>query len=606
MRSPENVLNSLNQKSKDTKYHYHRLYRNLYNPNFYYLAYQNIYAKEGNMTVGTDGTTIDGMSITRITKLIEQIKVESYKPKAVRRVYIPKQNGKKRPLGIPSVDDKLVQEVIRMLLNAIYDSNFSTHSHGFRPKRSCHTALKEIKTHFDGTRWFVEGDIESYFDSIDHHTLINILRKRIQDERFLNLIWKFLRAGYLEDWKYHKTYSGTPQGGIISPILANIYLDEFDKYMEKLKENLYKGERRTLNPPYSRLASRITRLKRKLKNNKLTSQEKQEIHMEISETRELRSQTSMTIPNDENFKRLFYVRYADDFIIGIIGSKEEAKGIKAQIADYLSTELKLNLSDDKTLITHSSKKARFLGYDITIARSQSRKMCKDGKMRRTASYKCMLYVPKEKWVNNLKDKGILKILHNGNWKQTHRRNLVDLDDLEILNIYNSEIRGLYNYYQLANNVSVLNKYYYHMKYSMYKTFANKYKSTINKITNKYCENGVFMVRYKTRTGEKERHFYNQGFQRKIVSYRKDNSTQQIDIIPNEYKNCGITSLIDRLTAEKCEYCERENIPLEMHHVRKLKDLKGKRKWEIEMIGRKRKTLALCHECHVKLHSGKLD
>ncbi|MFE3898750.1 reverse transcriptase domain-containing protein, partial [Priestia sp. YIM B13480] len=172
MRSPSSVLNSLASKSEDSTYIYKRLYRNLYNPEFYYIAYQKVYAKQGNMTQGVDGKTIDGMSLKRIDDLIEALKTESYQPKPVKRVYIPKKNGKRRPLGIPSMDDKLIQEVVRMILESIYEGTFSKSSHGFRPNRSCHTALMEIKKHFDGTRWFIEGDIESFFDNINHHKLI--------------------------------------------------------------------------------------------------------------------------------------------------------------------------------------------------------------------------------------------------------------------------------------------------------------------------------------------------------------------------------------------------------------------------------------------------
>lgn len=244
MRNPINLLSSLQKHSCDKNYSYERLYRNLFNRDLFLLAYQNIYASQGNMTQGTDGKTIDGMSIRRIDKLIESLKDESYQPQPSRRTYIPKKNGKLRPLGIPSFDDKLIQEVIRMLLEAVYENSFSDTSHGFRPKRSCHTALQQIQTRFTGVKWFVEGDIKGFSDNINHEILIKILSERIKDERFLRLIRKFLKAGYLEEWRFHNTYSGTPQGGIISPILANIYLDKLDKFMEKLQTEFNCGERR--------------------------------------------------------------------------------------------------------------------------------------------------------------------------------------------------------------------------------------------------------------------------------------------------------------------------------------------------------------------------
>jgi group II intron reverse transcriptase/maturase len=602
MRSPSSVLNSLASKSEDSTYTYKRLYRNLYNPEFYYIAYQKIYAKQGNMTQGVDGKTIDGMSLKRIDDLIEALKTESYQPKPVKRVYIPKKNGKRRPLGIPSMDDKLIQEVVRMILESIYEGTFSKSSHGFRPNRSCHTALMEIKKLFDGTRWFIEGDIESFFDNINHHKLISILRRRIQDEKFINLIWKFLRAGYLEVWEYHKTYSGSPQGGIISPILANIYLNEFDKHVEQIITKFNKGTRRKLNPTYSKINKKLTKLRKVLQEEELSEDKQRDIILTIKELREERSHTPVVKPHDEDFKRMYYTRYADDFLIGMIGDKQEALQVKQKLAEFLKYDLQLNLSQEKTLITHSSKPARFLGYDVMISRNQDRKMCKDGRMRRTKSYTCTLNVPHEKWVDKLKDLRVLKITPNGTWKPVHRTSLIHLDDLEILQIYNAQIRGMYNYYKLAKNVSVLNKFYYHMKYSLYKTFANKYKTSINKITNKYCENGVFTVTYSTKKGVQKSMLYSEGF----TCNTKIKANESYDLLVNEQKNKGETSLIDRLKATTCEWCGKTNIPLEMHHIRRIKDLKGKAKWEKWMIGRRRKTVALCHECHRDLHNGKLD
>ncbi|MFI3254894.1 MAG: reverse transcriptase domain-containing protein, partial [Eubacteriales bacterium] len=244
MRNPQNMLINLAKHSKKKDYKYERLYRLLYNEELFLLAYQNIYAKTGNMTAGVDGKTIDGMSIERINQLIESLKDESYQPNPSRRTYIPKKNGGKRPLGIPTFEDKLVQQVLKMILESIYEGSFQKSSHGFRPNRSCHTALIDIQTTYTGVKWFIEGDIKGFFDNIDHNVMINILKERIVDDRFLRLIRKFLNAGYVEDWKFHKTYSGTPQGGVVSPILANVYLDKLDQYMLEYVESFKKGRAR--------------------------------------------------------------------------------------------------------------------------------------------------------------------------------------------------------------------------------------------------------------------------------------------------------------------------------------------------------------------------
>src|SRR5690606_16510601 len=265
MRSPNTVLDSLVKQSTREEYKFERIYRNLYNMEFYLMAYAKIYAKEGNMTQGVDGQTIDGMSLERIEKLIESLKDCSYQPNPSKRVYIPKKNGGKRPLGIPSFEDKLVQEVVRTLLEAMYERTFSNYSHGFRPDKSCHTALMQIKDRFTGAKWFVEGDIKGFFDNIDHHKLIEILRRKIDDEKFIDLIWKFLKAGYMEDWQYHKTYSGTPQGGIISPIISNIYLNELDMFMQSYKENFDKGKERKRLKEYRTREARLQRANKKYK-----------------------------------------------------------------------------------------------------------------------------------------------------------------------------------------------------------------------------------------------------------------------------------------------------------------------------------------------------
>jgi len=327
MRSPHNVLESLKSKATDANYHYQRLYRNLYNPEFYLLAYQRIQAKQGNMTAGADGKTIDGMGMKRIESLILKLRDFSYQPKPARRTYIPKANGKMRPLGIPSFDDKLVQEVVRLILESIYEPTFCDTSHGFRPKRSCHTALQYVKRNYTGVKWFVEGDIKGCFDNVDHHVLIQILRRRIKDEHFIGLIWKFLKAGYMEDWVYHNTYSGTPQGSLISPILANIYLNELDLFMADYAKSFNRGSKRRINPAYKKPLD-VRRGKQEwLKRNehRINEEQRKEVLTQIKKINQYLKTIPYGDPMDEEYKRIVYVRYADDFLIGVIGSKADAE-----------------------------------------------------------------------------------------------------------------------------------------------------------------------------------------------------------------------------------------------------------------------------------------
>jgi group II intron reverse transcriptase/maturase len=602
MRNPKVVLANLAGKSSEETYKYTRLYRNLYNPEFFYLAYQNIYAKPGNMTEGINHDTVDGMSLEKINNLIERLKDQTYQPNPVRRVYIPKRNGKKRPLGIPSFEDKLVQEVLRMVLESIYEGKFEDTSHGFRPERSCHTAIMQIQKRFSGVRWFVEGDIEGFFDNIDHHIIISLLRKNIEDEKFINLIWKFLKAGYIEDWKWHKSYSGTPQGGIISPILSNIYLHELDNFMKEYKETFDKGKKRRHSNEYVNVATLIRQYKKRIdvvgKETEKGIEYLQKLKELETKLRNIPSKDEM----DENFRRLLYTRYADDFVVGVIGAKEDAEKIKEDLTMFLKTKLNLQLSQEKTIITNSAEKARFLGYDITTERSKDFTVHRsDGRISRQNMH-IKLYVPYEKWEGKLRELGVLEISKDDKWKGKARPQLQQNEDLEILMQYNSEIRGLYNYFRLANNASVLHKFYYIMKESMLKTFASKYRTSASKIWKKYSMDGKFRVKYRTKKGEKFAYLIDNVFVKDSTIKKKDSN---IDELPNTIQFTARTSLVDRLKAEKCEMCGKTD-KLEMHHIRKLKDLKGKKLWEKHMIARQRKTIALCLECHVKLHNGKLD
>lgn len=552
MRSPENVLESLKSKACNENYKYQRLYRNLYNPQFYLLAYQRIQANPGNMTAGTDGKTIDGMGIKRINALIEKVRDFSYKPHPARRTYIPKANGKMRPLGIPSFDDKLIQEVVRLMLESIYEPTFSDQSHGFRMGRSCHTALKYVQKYFTGTKWFVEGDIKGCFDNVDHHVLMHILRKRIADEHFIGLLWKFLKAGYMEDWNYHNTYSGTPQGSIISPILANIYMNELDNYMQEYANRFNCGERRKINPAFKKKLDICRGKEQRLKRNaaKMSDEEKERLTAEIKELR--RSLRSMPYSDqmDENYKRVFYVRYADDFLIGVIGSKADAEQIKKDVGSFIHENLHLEMSEEKTLITHGHNFAKFLGYEITVSKDGFNKKTKTGFTRRVNNGKILLYVPHDKWLKRLLTYDALKIKYDKQhdnkevWEPVRRSCLLHLDDLEILNQYNAEIRGLYNYYRLANNVSVLNNFYYVMRYSMLKTFAGKYRTRISRIIRKYRKGKDFAVEYLQKNGKVgQTLFYNKGFCRDTKVGRENP-----DIVARAVENYGSNSFIKRLKA----------------------------------------------------------
>lgn len=594
MEKSERVLKALSDHSQSSDYKYERLYRYLFSEEMFAVAYQRIYAKQGNMTPGTDGKTIDEMSLERIERLIVSLKDESYQPHPARRVYIPKKNGKKRPLGIPSFEDKLVQEVVRLLLEAIYEGHFEGTSHGFRPHRSCHTALGMIQKSFAGAKWFIEGDIKGFFDNIDHNVLISILRERISDERFLRLIRKFFNTGYVEDWKYNKTYSGTPQGGIISPILANIYLDKFDKYIKEYAAKFRKGDRRSINPEYWRLNNKKNRLKQKLQKTSDEQMRKNYLY-EIAQLSKQMLSTPHKDAMDADFRRLQYVRYADDFLISVIGSKSECETIKADITQFMREQLKLELSDEKTLITHAQDKAKFLGYEIFIRKSDAVKRNRDGVLKRDFNGAVVLTLNSAVIQKKLTEYNALEVRNiDGKdiWWSKPRRYMTPMKPEDILAQYNAEIRGLYNYYSLAANVSEeCASFAFIMKMSMFKTLGWKLNTSARKVRQKYQKDKDFVIPYNDAKGkQKYRVFYNEGFKKRNAQFDVDyDKLPQTMYVP-------YPSLVERLKDGRCELCGKDG-KVVMHHVRTLTKLKGNNEWEKLMLQRHRKTLVVCEDCN---------
>ena len=600
MRNPTNVLKSLSEKARDKQYKFERLYRNLYNPEFYLTAYKNIAQSQGSMSPGVDGKTLNNMSMGRIQELINSLKNHSYKPNPARREYIQKKSNpnKKRPLGIPSTDDKLVQEVIRMILESIYEPTFSANSHGFRQNRSCHTALSHLQYTFTSVRWFVEGDIKACFDSFEHHVLVNLLRRRIKDEYFISLMWKFLKAGYMEQWEYCHTYSGCPQGSGISPVLANIYLNELDCFMDEYKKAFDVGVTKTRKRDIT--CTRAFNATSKVKctyAGKWATMDKHERKTAAKHLKNMRMKAlklKVYPVFDKEYRRIQYIRYCDDFLIGIIGSKNDPEKVKADIREFLAKRLKLEMSDEKTKITHSSDFARFLAYDVTISRNSDLKYNVDHVPTRRYTNAVKLYVPHEKWVSKLKEYETFKIeVVDGKerWKTLHRGCLINREDTDIIRRYNSEIRGLYNFYRFANNASVLNKFSHIMEYSMYKTFGRKYEISVKKVIAKYSKNGEFGIDYPVKSGTHRCTFYNPGFVRQMMPM-----SNYTDILPQYKRYDKPNSLAARLKAGKCELCEAPTDDLRMHHVKKLKDLTGATQVERLMIGKRRKSLALCPIC----------
>ena len=592
MQPTVEILERISQNSlKHPDEVFTRLFRYMLRSDLYFMAYKNLYANNGASTKGVDDDTADGFSKRCVENIIKRLKNGTFLPKPTRRIHIPKANGKTRPISIPTFTDKLVQEVMRMILEAVYEPIFKGASHGFRPNHSCHTALEQVKREFTGVRWFIEGDIKGCFDNIDHETLVNLVNRKIKDAQFIQLLRKFLKAGYLEDWKYHKTFSGTPQGGIISPILANIYLHELDTYVSELAAEFEKPRDCVYDPQYSKLMHEIRAIKTKL--DRASEHEKADLLKELKATRQKLRHTPCKSQTD---KKLAYVRYADDFLVGVVGSRDDSEEVKRKLTDYVSGFLKMELSTEKTLITHSNEYARFLGYDIRVRRNDKVKRTKSGRLVRTLNNKVERNIP-------LTDK-IEKFLYshhiiwqkNGEMAPCHRKGLLHLSDLEIITAYNAELRGICNYYNLASNFSSLHYFSYLMEYSCLKTLASKHKTGVKKIRDKYQDGKGWSVPYSTQKGERRV---------KMATYQDCTAkTENPDVIPilTVQHLHSRNSFEARLNAKVCELCgSTESEHYEIHHVNKLKNLKGKVVWEQVMIARRRKTLVVCRECHKQIH-----
>ena len=552
MKPTTEILERIRKSSTDHKNGvFTRLYRYLLRDDVYKIAYKNLYANQGAATKGTDNDTADSFSQEYIDKIIMELSSGTYEPKPVRRTYREKKNGKLRPLGIPSFKDKIVQDIVRMYLEAIYEPIFSDRSHGFRPGRSCHTALTQITKGFNGIKWFIEGDIKGCFDNIDHDVLLSILTRKIKDSRFINLIRKFLKAGYMEEWKYHTTYSGTPQGGILSPILANIYLNELDIKIDEIKKAFDKPAKRGKTHEYSAKQWQIEKAEKAIKDCTNANEKA----LLILELKKLKKELCSIPAKDQSDKKIVYVRYADDFLIGVNGTKEECQQIKSLLKEFLTEHLKLELSDEKTKITHSSDCARFLGYDVRVRRNNQLKKRSDGVIQRTLNLSVELLVPlKDKIERFMLDSKIVVVDRDGKFKPMHRNALVNNTDLEIVDNYNAQTRGICNYYSMTSNFGRLDYFVYLMEYSCLKTLARKHQRSIGQMIDKYRYGKTWAIPYETKSGKKYMPIVRFTDMR---AKRKSRYLQDIDKIVNPHY--GFNELDKRISAKKCELCGAENI-----------------------------------------------
>ena len=573
-----------------------KLYRDfLLSPTMYQAAYYKIRSKPGSMTPGITPATLDGISMDEINKIIDSLKSEKFKFTPGRRIYIPKKSGKLRPLTIGNPRDKLVQEVIRMVLEAIYDPLFLATSHGFRKGYSCHTALRSIFTGFVGCTWWIEGDFESCFDSIDHNKLMTLISLKIKDQRFLQIIWKALNAGYF-DFNVRKTdIVGVPQGNIISPILANIYLHELDKYIQELKNEFDSKEPKTgRSTEYYQAQYQLRKAKRALVDDKIEESKKPTPKLIKSLVKKLQKTQSKRL--DEKTHRMMYVRYADDWIVAINGSHKKTKIILEKIKNFC-TSIGLTLSKSKTKITNSYKDyINFLGVKIKHSGVVTWSKHKKGHKQRNRK-PLLLSAPLQKIKNKLKDTGFVK-----NNRGVSRTSWTPLTLRQIIHNYNSILRGYDNYYSFIHNRgNTFSWLFYVLRDSAARTIAHKL--SLKRRAKVYKKYGMLLkiTDYEKRNKDKSPKNITELHKPTLIMNCWDFKVNKnnYDIAQFYYQTVSLASL-DNL---KCSACASD-FRVEMHHIRAMKDLSPKTKSLDRLMAKaNRKQIPLCRSCHMKHHRG---
>lgn len=577
------------------------LYRLLYMEDLYVVAYERIKSAPGNMTKGSDDSTIDGFSKVTIANIIRKMRDQSFDFTRARRIYIPKANGKERPLGIPSPKDKVVQEIIRMILECIYDGSKPTFlecSHGFRNGRGTHSCLQEVRG-WHAVNWFVEGDIKGCFDNIDHHVLIHILSKRIKDQKFLDLIWKALRAGYLEGSSHKSSILGTPQGSIVSPILANIYLHEFDVWVEDFiarnQTQTSRGNiRKRINPEYTLYVKELRRIK---------AGKKRVSPARYAELVKGRLRTPSVVHNDPNAIRVKYVRYADDWLVAIDGPRSLADSFKMEATQFFKTELKLELSEEKTAIRNARKdEAIFLGTEITIGnkedfvrRSKPPRGTTLIKRRVPTSHLTMMKMPTQSILKRLRDKGFI----DGSNQPQAKLAWIVKEEWEIVEAYSSIMRGYRNYYSFVDNPAQLRYLQYLLQFSCAKTLCRKRQCSMKnlfgrlgltcKVPKKHDKDGK-VVKYSELPLQ--------------AKWKKDRMNFKAGDGPTDLITLGVNLRTRTKLGEHCAFCDSEQ-DVEMHHVKHIR--KGKAKGFTQVLQAiNRKQIPACRACHGKIHRGDYD
>lgn len=575
------------QLYKDRRGVYNGLINILKKPEFLVACYEDIKGKPGKMTKGTTNETLDGLSWEWFTKLGKDINKGAFNFTPARRVLIPKSNGKTRPLGINSPREKIVQKALAVTMEQIWEERFLDSSHGFRPSRSVHTALKPLYLHGTNYTWVIQGDINKCFDSIPHDIITKRVGKVVKCNRTLELLKKSLTAGYIdpESKKQASSGVGTPQGSVLSPLLCNIVLHELDKYIEEIKTGFESGQTRRKNPIYEKLANL-----RKATKDRSTR---------ISILQELR-RTPSTDPMDPNFRRLMYVRYADDFVILIAGKYSDANLIRTKIKDFLREKCGLELNLDKTLISDIKDGFKFLGAHCRKLSKHAYVIRHKTGFKKRATMRLLTYIDLKKVYRKLVSTRIAKFEKRQTIRGTARNDLINFSHADIVAFYNSKIRGLHSFFSFAGNRSRLVFIFWVLKSSCALTLAKKYKvRTQGAIFKKFgwlleCpETGVKIIKYDTL---KAIHDYKSG----IVS------NINLDFLDISWA----TKLTESNIRKVCVLCGTSE-KIEMHHLRSVKDVRqkirtGNASYAVWSGAFKRKQIPLCKYHHNLYHAGKLN
>jgi group II intron reverse transcriptase/maturase len=593
MKNVASEMEHLNKLArKDPCKRFTRLWSNITSTLWLAQAWEQIRRNHGSNTPGADSLTGWDVDPPLIASLSTELLNGTYRPTPVRRVYIPKANGKTRPLGIPTLKDRIVQQALRMALEPIFEADFKPFSHGFRQHRSTHTALQEVVRNYPPASWIIEGDIEGFYDNLPHDLLLEQVRRRIADEKVIGLIGKFLKAGYLENWRFHSTYSGVPQGGIVSPLLSNIFGHQLDLFMEdelganRLQTQSEKNAR--ANPEYRRISTQISRLRGKLRES-----DDKAVYLELKELEERRKHVPCYSKEKRHPGKIKYVRYADDFLILIYGTKLEAEGTKRRVADKLR-ELGLQLNDEKTRITHWDEPVQFLGYEL---RGISRK--------RGIGIRARLGIPREK-VKRIQE-AIMRVC------EYHQ-----IPEADLFRAVSAKYQGFCQYFKYADAP----------QQAFSKLADSSWWATAHNLARRHkCS-----MRQMLRTAEKaERYAYLTRRGRTRKTFRQFIGSYEVilDILPPKTGNIHAIpkhqswtadliplnacswqsgrSLATRLEALErstgvCEQCHTNQVE-NVHHTGPLRRKRSMRARVMSDRDQRLTAKALCMRCHVGVHGG---